>query len=724
MRVRNFNVYLREQGLLRGGHLNVLRGMRVGIDAVYFFRSLKGICDPVSEVGGSLPPTFASVVEDNVAQLEKLGIQPLFVFEGMQSKSHLLLSAQLMTLSVAEGWLAYAKGDLSNAIGKFLQNSLIFSEDLIQVLIKLLKDMGKSVVRCPYLAAAQLSYFCAEGTVDAILGPPSLMLFGVPRCIVSVDFPKGAFEWVELKEVLQRLEITHSQLVDVCLLAGTEHCLSFPTQSAFSFAHCVDMIKQGPIAKHLAQVSQREALGDYVDGYCLTKALVTYPLVLDKTRKVRPLQKGAKIPMDYYKIVGTKIPQGIYHLLGQCVISPKIPVALATGEWIDDFSLTDTVELRELLQDSREYKCRALGLAVFKLDPTYQARQIRFQGHVTFIKGHPPIKQNAVAVIPNTCSTRMLSQRALAELVVEMNRQNKKTVDPEFILAWHLKLGTKMLKEVTPPMASEAIVNMFGTHTENEKHIREEIYRANFWSIMLDNLGYFARMGGATAFGKVLSNSGLGMNGILFIEMLKFGLFTGDEFEIPHDAPISSEVILKYRGNLPQDVFEVINLVSRVACLHPAIVDGGHWRGEIDYLLANYMAHIRVLKRSFNYLVEGTLILMGGLTDGVEPPYMLETNCFMAIVIKWLLVHEYETQSSGKTTSGANSSTNLVELAKNKFPNISDLKANLQDFAKFWMNISALLHALQTYVHVEALEIFEKGTKMLKTSLGHFGVTM
>ncbi|GIX64354.1 XPG N-terminal domain-containing protein [Babesia caballi] len=716
MRVRNLNIYLREQGLLRQGDLSVLRGMRVGIDAVYFFRSLKGICDPLSEVGGSLPPTYISVFEENVAQLERLGIQPLFVFEGMQSKSHILLSAQLMTLSVAEGWLAYSRGDLPTAIGKFLQTSLIFNEDLIQLLIHMLRARGKDTIRCPYFAAAQLSYFCAEGIVDAIVGPASLLLFGVPRCIVSLDFPRGSFEWVELKEVLTRLDITHPQLVDVCLMAGTEHCLSFPSQSTFSFAHCVDMIKQGPIAKHLSQLPQREGLTEYVDGYCVTKALVTYPMILDNKGVVRPLQKGAKIPMDYHKIVGARIPHGIYHLLGQGVISPKIPFALASGEWVDDFSLTDAIELRELLQDSREYKCRALGLAVFRLDPVYQSRQIRFQGHVAFVKGHPPIKQSSIAVIPNTCSTRMLSQQAMGELSAELVRQRKDKVDAEFVLDWHFRLSSKMLKEVTPTMASEAITGMFSVPSGSQKLSEEHIFSANMWCILLDSLGYFARMGGATAFGKVLANSRLGLQGLLFMEVMKFGLFTGESFEVPVDVAISHEVINKSRGSLPQDVFEVVNLIARVACLHPATVDSTHWRGEIDYLISNYVAHVKVLRRSFNYLVEGTIIMLGGLAKGVEPPYMLESNCFMANVIKWLLTQD--DQRDGPAAS------NMLETLHNKFPNIADMKQNLQSFADFWSKISTLLHDLQAYVHIEALATFDRGTKMLRASLGPLGISL
>ncbi|CDR95282.1 hypothetical protein, conserved [Babesia bigemina] len=715
MRVRNFNIYLREQRLLRQGDLSVLRGMRVGIDAVYFFRSLKGICDPLSEVGGSLPPTFVSVVEENVEHLERLGIQPLFVFEGMQSKSHVLLSAQLMTLSVAEGWLAYARGDIQNAIGKFLQNSLIFSEDMIQLLIHLLRSKGKDTIRCPYFSAAQLSYFCAENVVDAVLGPPSLMLFGIPRCIISVDFPKDSFEWVELKEVLARLDITAPQLVDVCLLAGTEHCLSFPSQNAFSFGNCVEMIKQGPIAKHLCQLPQRDGITEYVDGYCVTKALITYPLILDKKGSVRPLQKGAKVPMDYHKLVGTRIPQAIYHLLGQGLIGPKIPFALATGEWVDDFCLNDSIELRELIQDSREYKCRALGLAVFKLDAAYQARQIRFQGHVAFIKGHPPIKQNSIAVIPNTCSTRMLSQQAMGDFCAEMARQNRDKVDVEFMLTWHLRLSSKLLKEVTPSMASEAIANMISVPSGVQRPSDLDIYNANLWCIMLDNLGYFSRMGSATAFGKVLANAGLGLTGLLFMETLKFGLFTGEEFEVPSDVVVPHEVLSKYRGSLPQDVFEVVNLVSRVACLHPATVDNGHWRGEIDYMISSYICNLKVLRRSINYLIEGSVILMGGMVSGGEAPYLYESNCFMANFVKWLLTYDQEHHDGG---------SNIVAAAKSKFPSIVDVQKNLQEFADFWAKISAVVHELQKYVHIEALGTFDRGTKMLQAAFVHFGVSV
>ncbi|KAK1938723.1 hypothetical protein X943_003786 [Babesia divergens] len=715
MRVRNLNIYLREQGLLRQGSLSTMRGMRVGIDAIYFFRSLKGICDPLSEVGGSLSPIFMSVVEDNLAYLDRLGIQPLFVFEGMQSRSHILLSAQLMTLSVAEGWLAYSRGDLPNAISKFVQSSLIFSEDIIQLLVSTLRSKGKDAIRCPYFAGAQLSYFCAEGIVDAILGPPSIMLFGVPRCIVSVDSNKNSFEWVELKEVLMRMELSHTQLVDVCLMAGTEHCLSFPSQNTFSFANCVEMIKQAPMAKHISQLPQREGITEYVDGYCVTKTIVTLPLILDRNGVVRPLQKNAKIPVDYHKVVGMRIPQGIYHLLGQGIISSKIPLALATGEWVDEFSLTDAVELRELLQDTREYKCRALGLAVLKLDPCYQGRQIKFKGHVAFIKGHTPIKQSSVSALPNTCSTRMLSPHAIGELPMELERQNTDHIDAEFVLKWHLKMGSKLFKEVLPSTAAYAVARMFIGPSGSQKTADKQIFKAHMWCILLENLGYFTKQGGVSAFGKVMANSGLGMTGLLFMELLKFGMFTGEEFEVPADVTISPEVVSKSRGTLPQDIYEPINLVSRIACLHPAIVDNGHWRGEIDYAISNYISHIKVMRRCLNHLLEGILILLGGVAKEVETPYLLESNCFMANVLKWMLTNDND-QRDG--------SVNVLEAAQSKFPNIVDMKENLQSFAKFWAKVSNLLHELENYVHIEALDTFNRGTKMLHKLFVRIGVSM
>ncbi|KAK1442819.1 hypothetical protein BgAZ_303370 [Babesia gibsoni] len=717
MRVRNLNIYLREQRLLRQGDMSMMRGMRVGIDTIYFFRSLKGICDPLSEVGGCIPPTFSSVVEDTLDHMERLGIQPLFVFEGMQTKTNFLLSAQLVTLSVSEGWLAYSRGDIQGAISKFMQTSLMFSEDLVQVLMNSLRSKGKDTIRCPYFAGAQLSYFCSEGMIDAIIGPPSLMLFGVPRCVISVDFNRNRFEWVELKEVLARMEITSQQLIDVCLMAGTEHCLSFPSQKPFSFSNCVDMVKQGSIAKHLSQLPHREGLLEYVDGYCVTKTLVTYPLILDKGGLVRPLHKGSKVPADYHKIVGTRIPQVIYHLLGQGVISPKIPYALATGEWIDEFNLTDSIELRELLQDTREYKCRALGLAVLRLDPSYQSRPIRFQGHVAFIRGHLPIRQGSITSVPNTCSTRVLSPESIAELSQEISTQKVTRVDPEFVLTWHLRSGNKLFKEVSVANAAQSVSKMFTIPNGATKPSEQDLYNAHLWCILLENLGYFTKQGGATAFGSVLSKAKLGLTGVLFMEMLKFGMFTGEAFELPLDITIASEVISKSRGVLPQDTYQAINLVSRVACLHTATVDSSYWKGEVEYSVSNYVTHVKVIRRSINYLIEGIVILMGGLTKGGETPYLLETNCFMAIVIKWLLtVDNDENQGPADGT--------ILDTAQTKFPNIVDMKQNLQSFANFWTKISNLLHELAKLVHIQALGTFDKGTAMLHALFERIDVTM
>lgn len=716
MRVRNLNIYLREQRLLRQGNLSVMRGMRVGIDAMYFFRSLKGICDPLSEVANSLSPTFVGVVEDALDHLERIGIQPLFVFDGMQSKSHIFLSSQLMTLSVSEGWLAYSRGDIAGAVSKFLQSSLIFSEDLVQVLLSLLRSKGKDTVRSPYFASAQLSYFCAEGVVDAIIGSPSLMLFGVPRCVISVELARNTFEWVELKEVLARMEVSHQQLTDICLMAGTEHCLSFPTQQPFSFANCVNMIKKGPVAKHLSQLPHREGLMEYIDGYCVTKTLISYSLILDKVGVVRPLHKHAKVPIDYHKIVGTRIPQSIYHLLGQGIISPKIPFALATGEWLDDFNLTDSIELRELVQDTREYKCRALGLAVLKLDPSYQSMPIKFKGNVAFIRGHPPMKQNSITTVPNTSSTRMLSSHAIGELKNEIAAQVANRVEPEFILRWHLKLGNELFKEVPYSNAAQAVSKMFTVPIGAPKPKEKHLFHAQLWCMLLENLGYFTNQGGATAFGSVLAKTQMGLTGVLFMEMLKFGMFTGEAFEVPLDMTIAAEVIGKTRGNLPKETFEAINLISRVSCLCPARVDNTQWRGEIDYGVASYMSNVKVLRRSINYLMEGIVILMGGLPKDVEVPYILESNCFMGIVIKWLL-------SNHSDPRVIPTEINILDAAQNKFPNIVDMKQNLQALADYWKNISNVLQELGKIVHIQAFGTFERGIALLHSLFERIGIS-
>lgn len=60
-----------------------------------------------------------------------------------------------------------------------------------------------------------------------MFGPPGLLLYGVERVIIHLDF-LGFFDWLDLKTVLEKWEINLDLFQSACMLAGTEYCLTYP----------------------------------------------------------------------------------------------------------------------------------------------------------------------------------------------------------------------------------------------------------------------------------------------------------------------------------------------------------------------------------------------------------------------------------------------------------------------------------------------------------------
>lgn len=95
MRVRSLQTFLTNQNLIHTGPLDELKGFRIGVDAVYWLRTLPNLKDPLADAIGGLPPSVFGVLDSNIQLLLKHHIGMIFVFQGMQPRSHMLFSSQL-----------------------------------------------------------------------------------------------------------------------------------------------------------------------------------------------------------------------------------------------------------------------------------------------------------------------------------------------------------------------------------------------------------------------------------------------------------------------------------------------------------------------------------------------------------------------------------------------------------------------------------------------------
>ena len=58
-----------------------------------------------------------------------------------------------------------------------------------------------------------------------------MLLYGIPKVIIHIDFYKSGgpgFDWLDLKQILNKYSLRLEQFVDACMIAGTEYCLTYP----------------------------------------------------------------------------------------------------------------------------------------------------------------------------------------------------------------------------------------------------------------------------------------------------------------------------------------------------------------------------------------------------------------------------------------------------------------------------------------------------------------
>ncbi|OEH80618.1 xpg N-terminal domain-containing protein [Cyclospora cayetanensis] len=449
MRVRHLHSFLQERQLLKISSLEELSGRRLGIDAVYWLRGLPCYPDALLGPTGEGRAALVAAIREELLKLKEIGITPVFVFRGIEPPGHHLFSQQQPQVEAWEGY--YANGREA-ASPQFAGCCSRVPPDAERLALQLLQQLGYEALHAAYLTPPQLAYLLQTGFIHAALAPPSVLLFGLSRIITQLDVEGSFFTWLEKSELLQSLGVTEEQLADSCLLAGTDYCLTFPylnlTQfqpgsSCFSFGSAVEFIRQAPISSYLHQFPSDQMKFEHVDGYCVGKCLLSYPLVLKETGHVEIFTSGsaqqpARAPLppkDFAQIVGLRLPPAVYVHLAQGRLSRNIAVALAQGEWAEPCLPTvNSVEYAEAFSEATQYRLKALWLVAMHLHSKFQNRPVVFSR----VGGEGATETGAHALPPVSCSSSLKRRWhvSAAAVAAELHRQNKDSVDLGFCLEW------------------------------------------------------------------------------------------------------------------------------------------------------------------------------------------------------------------------------------------------------------------------------------------------
>lgn len=222
--------------------LEALSGKRIAIDAynaIYQFLSVIRQPDgtPLMDSKGRITSHLAGLLYRN-ANLLEVGILPIYVFDGVppEMKSQTILERSERRNRAKKEWEdALRSGDYATAFSKATQSTRITNEIVASSRV-LLTYLGIPIVQAPEEGEAQAAYMASKGDVWAASSQDfDSLLFGAPRLVRNLtltskrklpgreDFKEVNIELIELQKTLGHLGISRDQLIDLCILMGTDY---------------------------------------------------------------------------------------------------------------------------------------------------------------------------------------------------------------------------------------------------------------------------------------------------------------------------------------------------------------------------------------------------------------------------------------------------------------------------------------------------------------------
>mmetsp|Transcript_4646 Transcript_4646/g.16348 ORF Transcript_4646/g.16348 Transcript_4646/m.16348 type:complete len:704 (+) Transcript_4646:98-2209(+) len=676
MPIRRLHEFLLERQLIQTESIDKLAGLRVGIDGNAWLRQLR-LSEPRQVAMGGLPLTLEETVATNIAKWKQAGTLPTFVFNGVgvkRDRAPLNVNSFVSRVQKRQhAWETYGGGNEEAADAQFaaVEQSLAanFGRNVAQQLTRL----GVQHMQAPYLAAAQLAWLVApkQGLVQAVFGGLEALLFGAASVILSVDFEKRTYAFVELGRILQSLGLVPQQFQDACILAGFDYSATFPPLSTgkyFSFQGAYDLIVQarhgyGAVANYM---NANPGQANYMEVYLKARAVVTNHLIFEPKGAVIPIS-GEDMPSDLHEIFGYRLPVETYFLMTQGVITSQVLNNLLHAVLVEAPPLVDTAEYRELLGSLLDVRSKAIAALSANLHETIAATRVvtvrwfdpdnellmdhaRFQPAVRALSCH--LGQEVVDGIlggpPSspTAPARAVGLHALSQL-----------------FAGRQAAGEACLVQVK----------------KTEVVSTAEDFVAVVSAQALQLLGFLGADRAPTPRGRALakfSRGDFGENAVVLLELLRYGALSGAP--LTHAVPAHSPA-----------TDSAVALISRCVSLCPMQTAAEPWTAAVDRDLMGFNCIVKALHRSLRNVAE---MLALGLLLRKQAKVPVRRYAGLATLLPFF---QEESCAAGLVAKAFLEGQSVEQLAA-AFPQCKDVAADLRQAFSFWDELAAavaLLHA-------------------------------
>jgi len=212
-----------------------LKGKTIAVDAMSFlYQFLSSIRQPdgtpLMDSRGRTTSHLSGIMY-RTSKLIKLGIKPVYVFDGKppELKFKEIMRRKERKAEAHELWdKAKREGKIELAL-KHAKRTSRFTPEMIDDSKKLLTFMGVPWIQAPSEGEAQCVYMCRKGDVWAVGSQDyDSILLGAPKLIKNLTFAGASgdknknIEIIYTGKILEKLNMTREQLIDVAILVGTD----------------------------------------------------------------------------------------------------------------------------------------------------------------------------------------------------------------------------------------------------------------------------------------------------------------------------------------------------------------------------------------------------------------------------------------------------------------------------------------------------------------------
>jgi len=181
---------------------------------------------PLMDQNRNITSHFSGILYRTSSLIEK-GIKPVYIFDGVSDvlKKGTQDKRREIKVESQKKWEeALEEGRIEDA-RKFAVRSSRMSRGIIEGSKKLLELLGVPYIQAIGEGEAQASYMVEKGDAWCVGSQDyDCLLFGATRMVrnLTITGGKANLELIDLKRVLEKLEINREQLIDIAILVGTD----------------------------------------------------------------------------------------------------------------------------------------------------------------------------------------------------------------------------------------------------------------------------------------------------------------------------------------------------------------------------------------------------------------------------------------------------------------------------------------------------------------------